>query len=120
MKRHHNVTLRDIQSQTTAKKSKLDALKVIKEESKVAGCDFQQRESADVAEYTTGETLGDDKEPASGIYHAHEAPTAIPGSLQINVTGSSGYPSPDAGVLFQRMHLSKVLVKSNRPVPQRM
>ena len=91
MKRHYNVTLRDIQSQTLAKKSKLDALKVIKENSNVAGCDFQQRESANVAEDTTRETLGDDKEPASGTYHAHEAPTVSPGSLQINVTGASGY-----------------------------
>ena len=91
MKRHYNVILRDIQSQTPAKKSKLDALKVIKEKSNVAGCDFQQKESANVGEDTTRETLGDDKEPASGTYHAHEAPTVFPDSLQINVTGASGY-----------------------------
>ena len=54
---------------------------MIKEKSNVAGCDFQQRESANVTEYTTGETLEDDKEPSNGTYHAHEAPTAFPGSL---------------------------------------
>ena len=65
---------------------------MIKEKSNVAGCDFQQHgESAYFAQDTTGETLGDNKEPASGTYHAHEAPTAFPGSLQINVTGASGY-----------------------------
>ena len=84
MKRHYNVTLRDIQSQTPAKKSKLDVPKVIKEKCNVAGCDFQQRESANVAEDTTGETLEDDKEPANGTFHALEAPTAFPGSLQFN------------------------------------
>lgn len=84
MKRH-NVTLRDIQSRTPAKKSKLD-VKVIKEKSNIAGYDFQQRESANVAEDTTGETLEEDKERANGTYHAHEAPTAFPGSLQFNVT----------------------------------
>ena len=91
MKRHYNLTPRDIQSQTPAKKSKLDVLKVIKEKSNVVGCDFQRRESANVAEDTTGETLEDDKEPANGTYHAHEAPTVFPGSLQFNVTGTSGY-----------------------------
>ena len=94
MKRHYNVTLRDIYTEpdTTAKKSKLDALKVNKEKSKVAGCDFQQRESAKLAEDTTGETLGDDKESAKGTYaHEFEAPTAIPGRLQINVTGANEY-----------------------------
>ena len=50
MKTHYNVTLRDIQSQTPAKKSKLDVPKVIKEKSSVAGCDFQQRESANVSQ----------------------------------------------------------------------
>ena len=50
MKMHYNVTLRDIQSQTPAKKSKLDVSKVIKEKSNVAGCDFQQRESANVSQ----------------------------------------------------------------------
>jgi len=84
MKRHYNVTLWDIQNQTPAKKSKLDLLKVIKEKSNVAGCDFQQRESANVTEDTTGETLEDDKEPATGTYHAHEESTAFPGSLQFS------------------------------------
>ena len=57
---------------------------MIKGKSNVAGCDLQQRESANVAEDTAGETLADDKEPANGTYHAHEEPTAFPGSLQFN------------------------------------
>ena len=116
MKRHYNVTLRDIQSQTPAKKSILDALKVIKEKSNVADCEFQQRELANVVEGATRETLEEDKEPARETYHADEAPTAFPSSLQFNVTGASRYSpvcKPGCGSSLSAHHLSEVLVKSN-------
>ena len=114
MKRHYNVTLRDIKSQTPAKKSNLDALKMIKEKSNVAGCDFSKENQLMSRKIPQEKILGDDKEPASGTYHAHEAPTAFPGSLQINVTGASGYsPVCEPGYGSYRMHLFKVLVKSN-------
>ena len=87
---------------------------MIKEKSNVAGCDFQQRESAYVAQDTTGETLGDDKEPASGMKRQQPFQAAFKSmSRGVHVAGTLQFVSPDAGFLFQHMHLSKVLIKSN-------
>ena len=90
---------------------------MIKEKSNVAGCDFQQREPAYAAQDTTGETLGDDKEPASGMKHQQPFQAAFKSMSRV-LAGTLQFVSPDAGVLFQHMHLSKVLIKSN--IQQRM
>ena len=102
MKRHYNVTLRDIQSQTPAKKSNLDALKMIKEKSNVAGCDFSKENqlmSRKIPQEKFSEmTRNRPVEPIMLMKHQQPFQAAFKSMSRV-LAGTLQFVSPDTGVI---------------------